>query len=756
MNLTQILERMRHDKAFSANITHWHVIETKAARYAPFPEGVDPRLLEVLGRKGIHQLYTHQAQAVDAIMQGKDTVVVTPTASGKTLCYNLPVLQSILKDPSSRALYIFPTKALSSDQVSELYEIIEGAGIDVKTYTYDGDTPPAARKAIRTAGHIVVTNPDMLHGGILPNHTKWIKLFENLRYVVIDELHTYRGVFGSHLCNLLRRLRRICAFYGSSPQFICCSATIANPKELAEAILEREVALVDDNGAPSGEKHFIFYNPPVINRQLGIRKSAVQEAQTIAGELIGNRISTIVFTKSRLQLEVMLTHLKQLVKTRLGSSDGVRGYRGGYLPTQRRAIEKSLRAGEVVGVVSTNALELGIDIGSLSACVLVGYPGTIASTWQQAGRAGRRNDVSATFLVANSSPLCQFIVQHPEYFFERPPEYGLIHPDNLYILLSHIKCAAFELPFRDGETFGGNEITEILGFLEEGGMIRHVGQTYHWSDEEFPTTAVSLRSASNENFVIIDITTPQHRVIGEMDRFATPMLLHEEAIYMHEGAQYQVEKLDWPEKKAYVRAVDVDYYTDANMDVNLRVLDIMQPELALGEEDAVDHAWGEVAVNSIVSLFKKMKLDTHENLGSGPVNLPETEMHTTAYWACLPAPEESGLTREQTQLALVGMGNLISILAPVTLMCDPRDIAILTQIRSPFTRKPTIYLYDAYPGGVGFSEKLYQMHSTLWRQALEIAKNCTCLNGCPSCVGPDSDRRVTITMLEMMLGDRQS
>ncbi|MGI6316236.1 MAG: DEAD/DEAH box helicase [Christensenellales bacterium] len=756
MNLTQLLDRMRADKAFADNITHWEVLPAQDAEYVSFPEGIDPRLTQAYIKKGITKLYTHQAEAVSGIFEGKDTVVVTPTASGKTLCYNLPVLNRILERPEARALYIFPTKALSNDQLSELYEIIEIADIPIKTYTYDGDTPPAARKAIRSAGHIVVTNPDMLHGAILPNHTKWIQLFENLEYIVVDELHTYRGVFGSHLCNVLRRLLRICDFYGSHPKFICCSATIANPKELAEQILERPVTLVDKNGAPSGEKHFLFYNPPVINRQLGIRAGSDNEARNIAVELLANDIPTIVFIKSRVRLEVMVSALKESISRRMGKSDIVCGYRGGYLPSERRAIERDLRSGRIKGVVSTNALELGIDIGSLAACVIVGYPGTIASTWQQSGRAGRRDDVSVTIMVANSSPLCQFIIQHPEYFFGRSPEHGLIQPDNLYILMSHIKCAAYELPFRDGDAFGPNDISEILGFLEEGGMLHHSGKTWHWSDEDFPSAQVSLRSAANENFIIIDITLPKRNVLGEMDRFAAPMLLHEEAIYMHNGVQYQVEKLDWPEKKAYVRRVDVDYYTDANLAVKLHVLDVIEPDTDPETETGVSHSWGEISVVALVSLFKKMTLETHENIGSGEVRLPEQEMHTTAYWVCLPTAEDTGITDAIMQSALLGLSNLISILAPVYLMCDPKDISVLTEMRSPFTRRPTIFVYDTCPGGVGFSQKLYQMRYHLWEDALQVVTNCCCLNGCPSCVGPDSEKLTTRKLLEVLLHDTKS
>lgn len=742
MNLTQLLEWMRSDPAFNANVTCWREIPARPARCAPFPDRLNPALVEAYRRRGVYELYTHQREALDAAMAGEDVVVVTPTASGKTLCYNLPVLNAILEDETARALYLFPTKALSADQVSELYEVVEEAGIPVKTYTYDGDTPVAARKAIRQAGHVVVTNPDMLHTGIMPHHTKWVRLFENLRFVVIDEIHTYRGVFGSHLCNVIRRLSRLCEFYGSHPRFICCSATIANPAELTAAVIGRKVTLIDRNGAPSGARHFVFYNPPVVNRQLGIRRSAVLETRRIAAALVANRISTIVFAKSRVITEVLVNYLKKQTADRLGDSGLVRGYRGGYLPSERRDIEKGLRAGRILGVVSTNALELGIDIGSLSACVLCGYPGTISSTWQESGRAGRRSGVSLTVLVANSSPLNQFIIRHPEYFFEHSPENGLINPDNLYILLSHVKCAAFELPFRDGERFGDQSVAEILAYLQESGVVRHAGDTWHWAAEEFPSSSVTLRSASNENFAIIDVTGSEPRVIGQMDRFAAPMLIHEEAVYLHEGRQYQVEKLDFFEKKAYVRHVDVDYYTDANLAVNLRVLDEFDHE-----SGPLGRAWGEVLVTSMVTMFKKIKFDTHENIGYGKVNLPELEMHTTAYWMCWDG-RISG-ERDRLEDGLTGVANLMAVVAPMYLMCDPRDISVVPQIRSPHTRLATVYVYDSYPGGIGLSEKLYELHGQLIGEALGLLDRCPCLNGCPSCVGPDgADKEMTRALLE--------
>ena len=735
MNVDQLAEKLRRDNLFMENVVRWEELPAREARYGDYPAGLDERLQPVLRQRGVQQLYSHQAHSIAATMRGEDVVVVTPTASGKTMCYNLPVLDSILKNPDARALYLFPTKALSADQVSELYELIQAMGVDIKTYTYDGDTPGAARRAVRQAGHIVVTNPDMLHSGILPHHTKWVKLFENLRYIVIDEIHTYRGVFGSNLANVLRRLMRLCDFYGSHPQFILCSATIANPKELAETLTGRPVTLINDNGAPMGKRHFVFYNPPVINQQLGIRKGVIPETRAIAEMLLKCGIQTITFARSRLTVEVLTKYLKDVVRDPLGNAGRVRGYRGGYLPTQRREIEKGLRAGQIDAVVSTNALELGIDIGALDACILCGYPGTIASAWQQAGRAGRRKGTSIVFFVASSAAIDQYIVSHPDYFLHQSPENALLNPDNLYILLSHFKCAAYELPFEDGDTFGNVSSTgELLDYLEEEHIVRHVGGRYHWMAEDFPASEFSLRSAASENFVIIDITDPaHHRVIGEMDRYTVPMLLHENAIYMHEAQQYQVEKLDFEANKAFIRRVDVGYYTDADLNVSLSLLDVEQQEDLGG---GAERALGEVKVTTLVTMFKKIRFDTHETLGFGHVRLPEMDMHTTAMWWTLPEALCSRFENDALKNGMMAISNLLRIVAPLYLMCAPQDVAVVYQAKCPFTDRPTLILYDNCPGGVGLAAKAYGMQRLLLEKALQIVSDCPCEQGCPSCAGP--------------------
>ncbi|MCC6696921.1 MAG: DEAD/DEAH box helicase [Candidatus Hydrogenedentes bacterium] len=735
MNVAQLLDRLKSDPQIRKNLTAWKTVPPRPPRHGGYPDGLNPRLVDALKARGIHDLYVHQTEAVQAVLSGRDICIVTPTASGKTLCYNIPVLNKLMENPNARALYLFPTKALSQDQVNELKTTIDDLKVKIGTYTFDGDTPGSARKAIRNAGHIVVTNPDMLHTGILPHHTIWMKLFENLEFVVIDELHHYRGVFGSHLANVIRRLKRICAFYGANPRFICCSATIQNPQEMAERIIEKPVQLIDNNGAPTGERHFLFYNPPVVNAELGIRQSSVKETNRLATQMLSRDIQSIIFARSRLRVEILTTYLKEAVR-KLGKDHNlVRGYRGGYLPTERRAIEKGLRDGEIMAVVSTNALELGIDIGSLDVCIMTGYSGSVASTWQQAGRAGRRSGTSLVILVASSAPLDQYIINHPEYFFEQSPESATVDPNNLIIMSSHLKCAAFEIPFKDGEGFGMDAAStrEILEFLAEQRILRHVKDKWHWSADTYPAEDISLRTAAPGNVVILD-TSQNGRVIGEIDLFAAPVEVYQNAIYLHQSAQYTIDHLDLEDRKAYARPVDVDYYTDAQIKVDLKVIDTFRNE-PVGE--AVKHT-GEVSVTWLPSIYKKIKFGTHENVGWGEISLPESTMHTTGYWIDFPedAGSRLGLKQQELSEALHGLANTLRQVAPVQVLCDPTDIRALGMLRAPFSEQPAIYLYESYPGGVGFSEKLFTHHRRLVEAAISLIAGCTCKEGCPGCVGP--------------------
>ncbi len=724
-----------------------HIIPAAAAEFAPLPSELRPELASALAARGIVRLYTHQADAYHAVRNGRHLVVVTPTASGKTLCYNLPVLQRLLESPERRALYLFPTKALAQDQLAELSALKHGLPIDLRVDTYDGDTAPGRRTAIREAGHVVMTNPDMLHTGILPHHTRWRRLFSSLEFVVIDELHTYRGLFGSQVANVIRRLKRICAFYGSAPTFICASATIANPLELARKLLEVEnVELIERSGAPRGERRLIFYNPPLINREMGIRRSSMLEARRIAAPWIRAGTQTILFCRSRLQVEVMLSYLRQDLAPRLDASQRVRGYRAGYLPLHRREIEAGLRGGDITAVVSTNALELGIDIGSLQAAVLVGYPGTIASTWQQLGRAGRRSGSVGVF-VASSSPLDQFIVRHPEYFLSTDPEEGLIDPDNLLLLAGHLQAGLFELPFEAEERLGRTDVSDLLRLFEEDGSATRSSDRWFWSRQAFPAEEVHLRRIAADNVVIIDTSQPRPSVIGEMDQFSAPVLLHEEAVYLHEGAQFHVERLDWNEKKAYVHPVDVDYYTDALASVTVQVLDTF----AGPEGEQISRSHGEVKITSLASMFKKIRFHTHENNGSGPIHLPEQTLHTTGYWITVDEELWTALGRETLdhptksgdfagtpgmEAGLQGMAHSLRHVASIRLMCDPRDLGAVAEVRSATTRLPTVTVYEIYPGGVGYSQRMHELHRDLLEGAAALVRDCPCLAGCPSCIGP--------------------
>lgn len=727
--ISELVGEWLSDPEMRDSIRHHRVIEGKDARYAPFPERLHPSIRKALESRGIGQLYTHQREAFDLAVSGKSFTAVTPTASGKSLCYHLPVLQSVLEDRSSRALYLFPTKALAQDQMADLHRLIEQSGEEILSHTYDGDTSPGIRQKVRKSGHIIMTNPDMLHSGILPHHTKWISLFENLKYIVIDELHTYKGVFGSHVSHVLRRLIRIARYYGSDPGIICTSATIANPKELAESLANREMALIADNGAPSGKKHFIFYNPPVVHKTFGIRRSAVLEVRDLARRLYQENIQTIVFAKSRVRVEMLVTYMKEMTKKKL-SDTTIRGYRGGYLPSERREIEKGLRNGEIKTVVSTNALELGVDIGQLQACIMTGYPGNIASAWQQAGRAGRRQDEALIVYVAQSLPLDQYVIENPEYLFGQSPEEARIHPDNILILMDHLKCASFELPFTTDEQYGEFDVQELLAFLEAEGILVQAGDKWHWMSDRFPASEISLRSASQENVIIIDKSVPRDTtVIGEMDRYSAMTLLHEEAIYIHQGTQYQVEELDWEEKKAYVREVDVDYFTDANLAVELKV--IAEDEF----EEQGDHteSFGDIAVLAMPTIFKKIRFDTHDNIGSGPITLPAEEMHTSSAWLSFERPAdwtESDLTDTMT-----GAAYAMHSFIPLFVSCDRSDIHVVPQVKAVHTKRPTFFVYDSYPGGIGLSKRVHGMWPDLLEQTAGHVEMCPCDSGCPVCIG---------------------
>ena len=737
-------------------------IPGREGRYAEFPGDLPPRLADALRARGVTRLYSHQADAWAATQRGEDVVVVTPTASGKTLCYTLPVIAAALND-RARALYLFPTKALAQDQVAELLELAKAGELGIRAATFDGDTPGDQRQAIRLNGDIVVTNPDMLHQGILPHHTKWAQLFENLRYVVIDEIHSYRGVFGSHLANLLRRLKRVCAFYGAHPQFILCSATIGNPKQHAEALIEREVVAIAESGAPTGDKHVLLWNPPVTNPDLGLRASARSQSTRIARMAIKAGLKTLIFAQSRTMVEVLTKYLKDVFDHDPRKPPRIRAYRGGYLPTERRDAERAMRAGRIDGIVSTSALELGVDIGSLDVVVLNGYPGSIAATWQRMGRAGRRQQPSIGVLVASSDPLDQYVVRHPEFFVDAPPEHARIAPDQPVILLDHIRCAAFELPFREGDGFGPVEPRAYLDLLTEDGVLHAEGAVWEWIADSYPANAVSLRSVADGNFVVVDRSDGRQVIIAEVDFGSAPLMLYEGAIHMVQSTPYQVERLDWEGRKAFVTRTHVDYYTDAIDYTRLKVLE--QFDGAIAGTGASHH--GEVHVVRRVAGYKKIRYYTHENIGYGPVNLPDLEMHTTSVWWQLSQPVLDGLfaSRQDALDGFLGAAYALHVVARIAVMADGSDLqksvgsgdgawfAVADargrgQLRNgqaaaerpddiaSFT--PTIFLYDNFPGGVGLAEPLWTRQAELVHRATALIDGCDCSAGCPACVGPVS------------------
>lgn len=755
--LDAVLRGWRRDAGFRRSLLLDEVLPSREGRYAALPEALAPSLAEALRRRGVERLYDHQARAFELTKAGRHLVVATPTASGKSLCYNLPVLDLLAREPDARALYLFPTKALSRDQEESLRGLMKDAKLDHGAITYDGDTPGDARRAARERSGILLSNPDMLHAGILPHHAAWARFFSNLRFVVLDELHTYRGVFGSHLANVLRRLRRIARFHGSEPIFIFASATIGNPKEHASRMIGAPVELIDESGAPVGERHVMLVNPPVVNEELGIRASYVKTAVRLTADLVRAEVPTLVFGQSRNTVETMLKYLRDRLAADKIDPDLIVAYRGGYLADTRRRIERGLRDGNVRCVVATNALELGIDIGSLDAVVCAGYPGNVAGLWQRFGRGGRRLEGSLSLLVTSSRPLDQYVASDPTFLLGAPIEHARIDPDNVEIFISHLKCAAFELPFEEGEPFGdvpAEEVSEALGFLEQHRVVHAAPngegrRVWHWSTDTYPANHVSLRSVGWDNFVIIDLD--RDKTIAEMDWRSTHTMLHEQAIYQHEGEQYQVERLDFENHKAYVRKVEPDYYTDA---MTFTRVDVISEDdgawVRLGEGGGVAAGVGDVSVVTKVVGYKKIKFHTHENVGYGDVRLPEMQMHTTAFWLTVPEEVITGLrvSRATVLDALRCIGSAMHLVAAVGLMCDPRDLGKTLGDRGddqapPSSGEggpgfsPTLFLYDNVPGGVGLAPRLFEEREALLVRTRSLIESCPCADGCPACIGPN-------------------
>jgi DEAD/DEAH box helicase domain-containing protein len=713
MSLAQVIEKWSNRR----EVTDCRVLPARPARHGEYPADLDERVRATLAARGVERPYVHQVQAWAALADRRDVVVATPTASGKSLCYHVPVLDALARDGTARALYLYPTKALARDQIEEVRQLARGIdGASIGIAVYDGDTPADERRAVRGRAQIVATNPDMLHAGILPHHDRWAALFAGLRYVVIDELHTYRGVFGSHVANLLRRLRRVAAFHGSAPLMVATSATIANPEELGAAVMgsSQPPVVVADSGAPCGPRTMLVYNPPVVDSALGIRASYLKCAERIARDLSAGGVRTLMFARSRQAVEILVRYLRD-------HGQNVRGYRAGYLPDRRREVERELRAGDTGCVVATSALELGIDVGGLDAVVIAGWPGSRAAAWQQAGRAGRRGGPSAVILVASSEPMDQYVAADPEYLFGRSPEQASVDPDNLAVLLPHLKCAAFELPFDRDEPFGplaGGPMREALDLLAERGLLHEDRGRHHWVGEGYPASHVSLRGPFEENFVVIDRASSE--VVAEVDHRDAPLYLHPNAIYQLEGTTYQVARLDFAAHKAYVDAVEVDHYTDAIEKTEVRVLETRQ--------EAGRVRCGEVHVERKVVGFKKIRYHTHENVGYGEVALPAQEVHTCAVWFEL--TPIGGPDAARTADAALGAAYALHHVAALHLLCSAGDLA-----RVIHEMGPTVFLYDNCPGGVGLTERIFEERAQVCQRARALVAACACEDGCPSCIG---------------------
>jgi DEAD/DEAH box helicase domain-containing protein len=820
MSLDRLLVFWRNTPQIAENIAHWEQVPARAARNTPLPPDVHPTLASALHETGIRDLYAHQAQSWELASRGGNLVVATGTASGKSLCYNLPVLDRLLRLETARALYLFPTKALAQDQLSAVRALVprtEDGSAALLAAIYDGDTARSRRPAVRDNARLVLSNPDMLHLGVLPYHTRWADFFANLQYVVIDEMHIYRGVFGSHVSNLLRRLKRVAAFYGAAPQFILTSATIANPVELAAKLIENPVELVDEDGSARGRQHFLIYNPPVVNEELNIRRGVVQESVYLAGDLLTYGIQHIVFGRSRRAVELILRYLQELAGGEGSPEEGVRSYRSGYLPAERRAIEQGLRAGSVQAVAATNALELGIDVGGMGAVLLAGYPGSISGTWQQAGRAGRGREDSLAVLLTSANPLDQYLARHPDFFFGQRHEAARLNPDNLLILLEHIRCAAFEIPFKGGEGFGlvtGEVVAQYLQFLAQSGELTPSADQYFWTSEDYPAQNVSLRTASALRINLL-VEGDQPQTIGEVDGESAPWMVHPGAVYLHQAESYFVDSLEMEEGVARLRPVTLDYYTEAKRQTEVGLLELRETDGVPG--GCKSH--GEVLVTTQVTGFRKIQWFTQERLGDEPLEMPPSELQTSAYWLVLsdetvgalreaglwgadsnrygtdwprirdavrerdgytcqvcgapegarahhvhhkvpfrnferpqdanrpenlltlcPACHQRAETAVRVRSGLAGLSYALGNLAPLFLMCDPSDIQTHADPKSPLgDGAPTVVIYERIPAGVGFSERLYEVHGELIRAAAELVQDCSCADGCPSCVGPGGE-----------------
>ncbi len=736
MDARGFIERLRAGRDYRGQIAAVRCLEERPAAYALPSSPIPDRLQALLRNEGIEQLYVHQAEAYDALRGGTDAVICTPTASGKSLCFHLPVLAELLEDPESRALYLFPAKALAYDQLGNLERMVTAAGLQdaVRPACYDGDTPTHKRPGVRRNATLLLSNPDMLHVSILPNHAKWAGFLARLKYVVLDEIHTYRGIFGSHVAGVIRRLQRICRHYGSSPRFICCSATLGNPRELAERLTNRPMLLIDRDGSPQGRKYFLLWNPPWLAETRVARRSGNIEAQELMAQLLEDGAGTITFAKARVVAELIYKYVAEALDRRQpGLAKRVRPYRGGYLPNERRAIEAALFSGDLLGVCSTNALELGIDVGSLDAAIIVGFPGTLCSLWQQAGRAGRRQDESLAIFVAYDDPIDQYLMRNPDFVFGRPVEHGIIDPANPHILKSQLGCAAYELPLEqhDFEQFG-NIATDVAEVIAEAGELRLTADKYYWASSETPSQRTSIRHISDATYAIVDITDDRNTVLGQVDSISAPELVYPEAIYLHAGESYVVRELDQQAKLARVERIDADYYTQPLLHSDIRVVEQrLEAEFRGGRK-----AFGDATVQWQTVGFRKFKFYTMELIGQSELELMPLRIDTTAMWLQPPPEVLKAVTDagHQKHEALAGVRNLLLVSLPPLAMADRHDIGGI--VDSSQLGRPAIFLYDRYEGGVGYARHGYECTDDLLRMAYDLVAGCDCEDGCPGCVGP--------------------
>jgi len=744
MNPERFLTRMRRHPDYRDQIVHIEEIAAREAAYGELDMPLPARLTQALEEQGISALYRHQTEAIDAAREGRHIIVTTPTASGKSLCYNAPVLETLLLEPEARALYLFPTKALAQDQRGkiEAYRLHP----EVTTATYDGDTPKEERAWTRRYAKIVITNPDMLHLGIMPYHAAWLTFFKNLRYVVIDEAHVYRGVFGAHVSNILRRLRRVAARYGARPQFLACSATLANPEELFARLTGLDSLPIRGDGAPTGKRHFVFWNPPIVDAETGARKSSNSEATTLFTSLVSDNVRTIAFTRTRKTAELLLAYSRKALESKVSHQnlgDKIISYRAGYTPQQRREIEQRLFHGDLIGVTATNALELGVDIGGVDACVLTGYPGTIASTWQQAGRAGRRQGESLAVLVAASNPLDQFLMRRPEYFFGKPHEHASLDPTNKHILAGHLLCAAYEIPLTEedyaifGKGAGASDensverVRWVAHRLVEEEALAARGDRLMYISSEYPAGLINIRSTSANQYLILD-DSRGGAVLGTVEETRAYETLHPGAVYLHLGETYVVEELDTLNFRAHVMPAAANYYTETRSDSNIEILEQYSSK-EFGETVAY---FGSVRVTSQIMGFKQKQLFGDEVIGTFDLDLPEQIFETEAVW--YPIPSDLVHRLEDAKLDLAGGVHALEhasiSLLPLFALCDRNDIGGVSTAYHPQVGAPAVFVHDGHPGGVGIAETGFRLIEEWLGATATLLDECPCETGCPSCI----------------------